>query len=49
MRNMPKTDSRESNEPIVEWTDNKKLLIGAFPNKFPFGQGVPTGLPTQQN
>ncbi len=41
--------SRESNEPIVEWTDNKTLLTGAFPDKFLFGQGVSTGLPTQQN
>ncbi len=41
--------SHESNEPIVEWTDNKLLMIGAFPDKFLFGQGVPTGLPTQQN
>jgi hypothetical protein len=40
---------RESNEPIVEWTDNKTLLTGAFPYKFLFGQGVPNGLPTQQN
>jgi hypothetical protein len=32
--------SRESNEPIVEWTDNKMLLMGAFPDKFLFGQGV---------
>jgi hypothetical protein len=32
--------SCESNEPIVEWTDNKTLLIGAFPDKFLFGQGV---------
>ena len=39
--------SRESNEPIVEWTDNKTLLTGAFPYKFLFGQGVPIGLPTQ--
>jgi hypothetical protein len=39
--------SRESNEPIVKWTDNKSLMIGAFPNKFLFGQGVPNGLPTQ--
>ncbi len=37
------------NEPIVEWTDNKTLLTGAFPEKFLFGQGVPNGLPTQQN
>jgi hypothetical protein len=36
--------SRESNEPIVEWTDNKSLMIGAFPDKFLFGQGVPNGL-----
>jgi hypothetical protein len=41
--------SHESNEPIVEWTDNKTSLIGAFPDKFHFGQGVPNGLPTQQN
>ncbi len=41
--------SCEWNEPIVEWTDNKTLLAGAFPDKFLFGQGVPTGLPTQQN
>jgi hypothetical protein len=39
--------SRESNKPIVEWTDNKTLLTGAFPGKFLFGQGVPNGLPTQ--
>ncbi len=39
--------SSESNEPIVEWTDNKTLLTGAFLDKFLFGQGVPTGLPTQ--
>ncbi len=41
--------SRESNDPIVEWTVNTKLLSGAFPNKFFFGQGVPKGLPTEQN
>jgi hypothetical protein len=41
--------SRESNEPIVESTDNKTLFTGAFPDKFLFGQGVPTGLPTQRN
>jgi hypothetical protein len=41
--------SGESNEPIIEWTDNKTLLIGAFPDEFLFGQGVPNGLPTQQN
>jgi hypothetical protein len=41
--------SLELNEPIVEWTNNKTLLTGAFPDKFLFGQGVPTGLPTQQN
>jgi hypothetical protein len=41
--------SRESNEPIVEWTDNKTLFTSAFPDKFLFGQGVPIGLPTQQN
>ncbi len=33
----------------MEWTDNKALLIGAFPDKFLFGHGVPNGLPTQQN
>ncbi len=36
--------SCELNEPIVEWTDNKTLLTGAFPDKFLFGQGVPTRL-----
>ncbi len=41
--------SREWNEPIVEWTDNKTLLTGAFPDKILFGQTVPNGLPTQQN
>jgi hypothetical protein len=41
--------SCESNEPIVEWTDNNTLFSGAFPDKFLFGQGVPTGLSTQQN
>ncbi len=41
--------SHELNEPIVEWTDNKTLFTSAFPDKFLFGQGVPTGLPTQQN
>ncbi len=41
--------SSESNEPIVEWTDNKSLMIGAFPDKFLFGQGVPNRLLTQQN
>ncbi len=41
--------SHESNEPIVEWTDNKTSLTGAFLDKFLFGQGVPTRLPTQQN
>jgi hypothetical protein len=41
--------SRESNEPIVEWTDNKSLMIGAFPDKFLFGEGVSNGLPTQRN
>jgi hypothetical protein len=41
--------SRELDDPIVEWTDNKTLLTCAFPDKFPLGQGVPNGLPTQQN
>jgi hypothetical protein len=41
--------SHESNEPIVEWIDNKSIMIGAFPDKFLFGQGVPNGLLTQQN
>ncbi len=40
--------SHKLNEPIVEWTDSKTLLIGASPDKFLFGQGVPNGLPTQQ-
>ncbi len=31
--------SHESNEPIVEWTDNKTLFTGAFPDKFLFGRG----------
>ncbi len=39
----------ELNEPIVKWTDNKTLFSGGFPDKFLFSQGVPTGLPTQQN
>jgi hypothetical protein len=39
--------SHESNEPIVEWTDNTKLLSGAFLDKFLFGQGIPNGLPTE--
>ncbi len=41
--------SHESIEPVVEWTDNKSLMIGAFPDKFLLGQGVPNRLPTQQN
>ncbi len=41
--------SRESNEPIVEWIDNKSIMIGAFPGKFLFGQEVTNGLLTQQN
>ncbi len=41
--------SRESNEPIVEWTNNKSLMIGAFTDKFLFGQGVPNRLTTQRN
>jgi hypothetical protein len=41
--------SHESNEPIVEWIDNTKLLSGTFPDKFLFDQGVPKGLPTEQN
>jgi hypothetical protein len=41
--------SHESNEPIVEQTDNKTLLTSAFPDKFLFGEGVLNGLPTQQN
>ncbi len=39
--------SHASNEPIIEWTVNKSLLTGAFPDKFCFGQGVPNGLPTR--
>ncbi len=41
--------SRESNEPIVEWTDNDKLLSGAFPDKFILGQGVLKGLLSERN
>jgi hypothetical protein len=41
--------ARESNEPIVEWADNKTLLTGASPDNFLSGQGVPNGLPTQQH
>ncbi len=33
----------------MDWTDSKSLMIGAFPDKFLFGQGVPNGLLTQQN
>jgi hypothetical protein len=40
--------SCESNDQIVEWTDNTKLLSGAFLDKFLFGQGVPNGLLTEQ-
>ena len=39
--------SCESNEPIVEWSDNKSLMMGAFPDKFLFGQGIPNRLLTQ--
>jgi hypothetical protein len=41
--------SCESNEPIVVWTDNTKLLSDAFPDKFIFSQRVPKGSPTEQN
>jgi hypothetical protein len=41
--------SRELNEPIVEWADNKTLLTSGFPDKFLFGEGIPNGLPTQRN
>jgi hypothetical protein len=41
--------SHESNEPIVEWIDNKSIMISAFPDKFLFGQMVPNRLLTQQN
>jgi hypothetical protein len=41
--------SRESNEPIVEWTDNATLLRGAFPDKFLFGQGILEHLPTHKH
>ncbi len=41
VRNQPITPvSCKSNEPIVEWTDNRTLLTGAFPD--------PDELPTQQ-
>jgi hypothetical protein len=39
----------ESNEPLVEWTDNHKLLSRAFPDKFILGQGVPMGLLSERN
>jgi hypothetical protein len=49
-RNQPTIPvSCESNEPIVEWTDNKTLLTSAFLDKFLFGQGVHNRLPIQQN
>ncbi len=32
----------------MEWTDDKSIMIGAFPDKFLFGQGVPNGLLTNQ-
>ncbi len=41
--------SRDSNELIVEWTDNVTLLCGAFPDKFLFGQGIPEHLPTHKH
>jgi hypothetical protein len=41
--------SRELNEPIVKWINNKTLLTCAFPGKFLFGEGVPNRLPTQRN
>jgi hypothetical protein len=41
--------SCESNEPIVECTDSKTLLTGAFPDKYFFGQGFPNVLLMQQN
>jgi hypothetical protein len=41
--------SRESNEPIVEWTDNATLLCGAFPDKFLFGQGILEHFPTHKH
>jgi hypothetical protein len=41
--------SHGSNESNVEWTDNTKLLSGAFPDKFLFGQGVPKEFPAEQN
>ncbi len=41
--------SCESNEPIVEWTDNVTLLRGAFPDKFLFGQGSSEHLPIHKH
>jgi hypothetical protein len=41
--------SRESKEPIIEWSGNKTLLTGAFPEKFIFGQSILNRLPTQWN
>jgi hypothetical protein len=51
---MPKTNQLFQSHvnrkgPIVEWTDNKSLMMGAFPDKFLFGQGIPNRLLTQQN
>ncbi len=41
--------ARELNEPIVEWSDNKSLMMSAFPEKFLFGQRIPNRFITQQN
>ncbi len=50
MKNRPVIPvSHESNEPIVEWSDNKSLMMGAFPDKFLFDQGIPNRLLTQRS
>jgi hypothetical protein len=36
--------SSELSEPFFGWTDNKSLMIVAFPDKYVFGQGVLNGL-----
>jgi hypothetical protein len=56
MKNMPETNQLfqcHVNQMRQLWNEltaeNKTLLTGAFPDKFLFGQGVPIGLPAQQN
>ncbi len=54
MRNMPKTNKLfqchvNQMSQLGNGLTTKTLLTGAFLEKFLFGQGVPIGLPTQQN